>query len=87
MSPTVHIAPNPLRRWRHHHRVTQGQLAAVMHVHPSVVSQWEQHRSVPTLERFDHLQRHTGIGVHVLLRFFVPLLPAATGVVVQFRRH
>lgn len=61
-------------------------MAADMHVHASVVSQWEKGHSVPSLERFHELQQHTGIAVHSLLRFFVPLPPVlvAGGVVVQF---
>ncbi len=77
---------NPVRRWRRQNRVTQAGLAAAVGVHPSVISQWEQHRAVPALLTFHRLHRHTGIAVHVLLRFFVPLpaLAAAEGVVVQF---
>ena len=77
---------NPLRRWRQQHRVTQAQLAEAVHVHPSVISQWEKRRSVPSLERFVDLHRYTGIAVHVLLRFFVPLpeVRRSGGVVVQF---
>ena len=62
---------NPLRRWRALHQVTQEALAQVMRVHPSMVSQWEKQRAAPTLEHFDQLQRHTGIDVTTLLRFFV----------------
>ncbi len=90
--PTVDLhsalgVANPLRRWRIHNHVTQAELASAMEVTPAQISQWEKHRSVPTLERFHRLHRHTGISVHVLLRFFVPL-PSATPlhkvVVVQF---
>lgn len=87
MSPTVHnVALSPLQRWRRQHHVTQAQLATDMGVHPSVVSQWENGHSVPSLRKFHELHRHTGIAVHALLRFFVPLPPvlAARGVVVQF---
>jgi DNA-binding XRE family transcriptional regulator len=72
MSSTVQ-SENPLRQWRYEHRVTQEALATAMHVHPSVVSQWEMHRSVPTLERFHELHQLTGIGARVLLHFFVPV--------------
>lgn len=89
MSATVQNtvnASNPLRRWRVLHHVTQAQLAADMRVHPSVVSQWEKHHCVPSLERFHELQRHTGIAVHSLLRFFVPLpaVPVTSAAVIQF---
>jgi len=88
MSDTVHKAPNPLRRWRLQHHVTQAQLAVDLHVHASMVSQWERRYSVPSLERFHELQRHTGIAVHSLLHFFAPLPPVSMtgGVVVQFAR-
>lgn len=92
--PTVDLhnalgAANPLRRWRVHNNVSQAELAAAMDVSPSQVSQWEMHRSVPTLERFHRLHRHTGINVHLLLRFFAPLpvlaaAPLHKVVVVQF---
>lgn len=88
MSPIQHTARNPLRRWRQQHGVTQAQLAGDMRVHPSVVSQWETGRSIPSLDKFDGLYRRTGIAVHDLLRFFVPP-PASvrsTGVVVPFTR-
>lgn len=77
---------NPLRRWRRANRVTQAQLAEALSVHPSVVCQWERQRSIPSLERFHDLHRHTGIAVHSLLRFFAPLpeVPRTGGVVLQF---
>lgn len=82
------IASNPLRRWRVHNKITQAVLAGAMRVHPSVVSQWEQRRAVPSLERFNLLHRHTGIAVHVLLRFFIPQPPALStggiGTVIPF---
>lgn len=93
--PTVDLhnaigAANPLRRWRVHNSVTQADLGAAMDVSASQISQWEKHRSVPTLEHFHRLHRHTGIGVHVLLRFFAPLptvAPAHEVIVVQFPRR
>jgi transcriptional regulator with XRE-family HTH domain len=86
MSSAVHNATNPLRRWRLQHRVTQAQLAEAVDVHPTTVSQWEKRRAVPSLETFGKLQRHTGIAMHTLLRFFVPLPTPIQdgGVVVQF---
>lgn len=85
MSCSQHNA-NPLRRWRRQNRVTQAQLAGALHVHPSVVCQWETGRGIPSLERFDDLHRHTGIAAHLLLRFFLPLpeVSRTGGVVLQF---
>jgi transcriptional regulator with XRE-family HTH domain len=89
--PTVDLhnvigAANPLRRWRLHQHVTQAELALALGVTSSLISQWEKHRSVPTLEHFHRLYRHTGISVYVLLRFFAPLptAPAQGSVVMQF---
>lgn len=85
MSGTVHnAASNPLRRWRLQHHVTQARLAADLHVHASMVSQWEKGRAVPSLQKFHELHCHTGIAVHGLLRFFVPL--PAVNAVFQFTR-
>lgn len=88
MSGTVHSAANasnPLRRWRLEHHVTQAQLAADMRVDASLVSQWEKGYSIPSLRKFHELQRHTGVGVHSLLHFFVPLAPGVGGsVVIRF---
>jgi transcriptional regulator with XRE-family HTH domain len=88
--PTVDLqsvigVANPLRRWRVHNNVTQADLGAALDVSASQISQWEKHRSVPTLERFHRLLRHTGLSAHVLLRFFAPLpTPHGEVVVVQF---
>jgi transcriptional regulator with XRE-family HTH domain len=83
------VSTNPVRRWRVRNHVTQAALAAAVGVHPSVVSQWEQRRAVPGLLIFHRLHRYTGLAVHVLLRFFVPLPaePMEKSVVVPFRRR
>jgi len=80
---------NPLRRWRKKNGVTQAQLAADLKVHPTIVSQWEAGRCAPSLPRFFALVRRTGLPSTLLLRYFVPNIPAFEGdrsddVVVEF---
>lgn len=60
---------NPLRAWRRKKGISQAELAELLGVHHTNVSQWEQGRCSPSLETFQQLVDRTGIPMRPLLRF------------------
>jgi transcriptional regulator with XRE-family HTH domain len=62
---------SPLKEWRKRNHVTQAQLALRCEVHPSVISQLESRRMVPSLALVHRLSRVTGMSLERLTLFFL----------------